>query len=68
MPNNKITIGFKIEDITKLSCLNVSCKFNLYKDCGYYHCNLKYVELNEVGVCFYSLGGGDGKDNSTDKG
>ena len=54
MGKNTITIGIKIEDITKLSCFNVACQFNLYKDYGYYNCNLKYVELDEDGECSLS--------------
>ena len=55
MPKNTMTIGIRIEDVTKLSCFNEGCPFNLYKECGSYYCNLKYVELNELGVCFHSL-------------
>jgi len=68
MPKNTMTIGIKVEDITKLTCFNVACKFNLYKECGSYYCNLKYVELNELGACFHSLGGSDDKDVDINKG
>ena len=64
MPKNTMTIGIRIEDVTKLSCFNEGCQFNLYKECGSYYCNLKYVELNEVGVCFHSL---EDENEKTDK-
>ena len=56
MPNNKITIGIKIEDITKLSCLNIDCKFNLREEVGACYCNLKHIELDEDGKCFWAEG------------
>ena len=51
MPKNTMTIGIRTEDVTKLICFNFGCKFNLYKDYGYYNCNLKYVEIDEDGKC-----------------
>jgi len=72
MPKNTMTIGIRIEDVTKLTCFNVACQFNLYKECGSYYCNLKYVELNEVGICalcvLRSLGGKDDKNVDIRKG
>lgn len=53
----KNEIKFKLEtdflSISKIRCRNFNCAYNLvnYTEDGWATCNLKYVEIDEKGIC-----------------
>ena len=47
---DKFSISFDIEPIVKLQCNSQGCRHNMIK-VGFIACNLKRVEIDDVGCC-----------------
>lgn len=53
MPKSDFSIRFEFENINKIMCKNLKCKYNLATQTpeGWVSCNLKRITINDKGEC-----------------